>query len=90
MTPADFDSARWVIELLLLAGATVMWFLVRKLIADLAALEKQVSDHKLHVAENFSTKTDLAKAIEAFNRSIEAVIAKLDRIEDKLDKKADK
>ena len=56
------------------------------------AIKEQRKDfdaHRLHVAEHYVTSDVLQKAIDAFNRSIDAVFAKLERIENKLDKKAD-
>lgn len=50
----------------------------------------ELGEFKLHCSETFSTKDDLTKAIEQFSRSIDAVFAKLERIEDKLDNKQDK
>lgn len=52
-------------------------------VADLQA-------YKLHASETYITQTDLSKAIENFGKAMEAVFKKLERIEDKLDLKADK
>lgn len=41
--------------------------------------EKDLAEYKLYVAENYLT-----------NKAMDSIIAKLDRIEDKLDKKQDK
>ncbi len=51
---------------------------------------RELAEFKLHCSETYSTKDDLTKAIEQFSRSIDAVFQKLERIEDKLDKKQDK
>jgi septal ring factor EnvC (AmiA/AmiB activator) len=56
--------------------------------ADTSA--RELAEFKLHCSETYSTKDDLTKAIEQFSRSIDAVFAKLERIEDKLDNKQDK
>jgi hypothetical protein len=45
---------------------------------------------KLHCAESFVTSNTLEKALDNLNKTIGAVFAKLERIEDKLDLKADK
>lgn len=68
----------------------VLWFLFRDAKAKADATAKDFADYKVHIAANYVTHTDLAKAIDAFNRSVDAIFAKLERIEDKLDKKADK
>lgn len=46
-------------------------------------IQKHLADHKLHSAETFATKVDVDKG---FDR----VMAKLDSMDEKLDKKADK
>jgi len=55
---------------------------------------KEIADHRLHTAENYTTKNDLAKAFESLNRSLESVItgmnARFDKLDNKLDSKADK
>ena len=90
-----------VVGLLVTPFALVLWWMLRKLVADMRLLERQIADdraayekalseYKLHVSETYSTKNDLAKAMEQLGRAIEAVFAKLERIEDKLDQKADK
>ena len=50
---------------------------------DLNSLSKRLSDHKIHAAEKFATKSDVDKG---FDR----VMRKLENIDDKLDRKADK
>ena len=86
----QYESARIIAEFLVVPFAVVLWWMLRRLVADVRELEKEVSTYKLHVSETYSTKNDLTKAIEQFSRSIDAVFAKLERIEDKLDLKADK
>ncbi len=46
-------------------------------------LDKKIDDHKLHVAEQYTTKVDIRDLKES-------LVSHLVRIEDKLDKKADK
>ena len=70
-------------------GAVAFW-MFRSLVSRVDANEKDLANYKLHVAENFVTSNELGKAIDAFNRSIDAVFAKLERIENKLDTKQDK
>lgn len=50
---------------------------------DHDVLSKRLSDHKIHAAENFATKQDVR---DGFDR----VMNKLDNMDDKLDRKADK
>lgn len=105
MDSPSIEVIRLVIELvvglLVTPFALVLWWMLRKLVADVAALEKagqertaahdkNLAEYKLHVSETFSTKNDLGKAMEQLVRSVDAVFNKLERIEDKLDSKADK
>lgn len=57
--------------------------LIRGLESNQAVLAKSISDHKIHAAETFATKTDVR---DGFDR----LMTKLDKIDDKLDTKADK
>lgn len=50
----------------------------------------ELAEFKLHCSLTYGTKDDMAKAMQHIDKAIEAVFAKLDRIEDKLDKKVDK
>lgn len=75
-----------------IAGAfcSVLWFNFRLLLAKADATAADLAAHKIHIAERYVTRNDLTKAVEAFNRSVDAIVTKLVRIEDKLDKKQDK
>jgi hypothetical protein len=86
----DWQNFRWVLDILLVIVGTVMWFLMRKLIADVEALGKALDAYKLHVAENYVTQPAMTKAFEAITSHLAEVFRKLERIDDKLDKKADK
>lgn len=57
------------------------------------AIQRRADDlaaFKLHCAETFVTSSALEKAIDRFSESINAVFKKLERIDEKLDGKADK
>lgn len=90
----NFESIRFVIELVVSLLVTplglVLWWNFRTLKVQADKTKDDLAAYKLHAAETYSTKNDLSKAIEQFSRSIDAVFAKLERIEDKLDLKADK
>lgn len=86
----EFETIRVIVELLIAALATVLWWNFRTLKAELReevlareAVNKDLQKHMLHVAETYATNSDLKGFIEA-------VFKKLDRIEDKIDQKADK
>jgi len=75
----------------------ILWWNFKALKADVVANAKSILElnadlqaYKLHVSESYVTQTDLSKAIDNFGKALEAVFKKLERIEDKLDMKADK
>lgn len=53
-----------VIGLILIPFATVMWFLMRKLISDVTKLEKALADLNLHMALHYVIKTDFNQSME--------------------------
>ena len=82
-------------------AGSVVWYLFnnlstsskedsRKNSAEIAELQKELAAHKLYVAEHYVTSNELSKAIETLSKAIDAVFLKLDRIDGKLDGKADK
>lgn len=85
----DFETARYafslMIALVLVPFATVMWFLMRKMLADQIKLETALMDHKLDVASNYIRRPEFDKAVmdqkDDFNRAVDAIFKKLDRIE---------
>lgn len=84
----DFETIRFVLEIIVGCFVTplavILWWMLRKLVADVRDLEKALADYKLHASETYSTKVDLGKSFDQLSRSIEAVFAKLDKIDDKL------
>jgi len=62
----------------------------RSLVARVDANEKALSEFKLEAAKTFVTSSALEKAIDRLSDSINAVFKKLERIDEKLDGKADK
>jgi hypothetical protein len=68
----------------------VLWWLFRTLHARVEKAECALSDFKLDCARTYVTSNALEKALDNLNRTISAVFDKLERIEDKLDKKVDK
>ena len=89
------------IILVLTGCGVVIWYLYRRTQVDIHSLNKrldqtrtefskEMADYRLHVAESYVTNNELSKAIEAVHRSIDAVFELLHRIDDKIDRKADK
>jgi hypothetical protein len=72
------------------AAAAVLWWLFRSIHAKADANERALADFKLHCAETYVTANNFEKALQGLTETFKAVFAKLDRIEDKLDGKADK
>jgi uncharacterized coiled-coil DUF342 family protein len=50
----------------------------------------ELATYKLHVAECYVTSNELTKAIDALNETIKGVFSRFDRLDLKLDNKADK
>lgn len=86
----DFENIRLVVEI---GGGALFTFIswtLKKAINDLREVEKSLAEFKLHVAENYVTQNGLEKVIEQFTRSNEAIMRQLERMDNKLDGKADK
>ncbi|HDR9003066.1 hypothetical protein [Burkholderia vietnamiensis] len=79
-----------LIALALPATGGVLWWLLRGAHTKAEATAQELANFKLHVAENYVTSNTLQKALDGLTDTIKAVFAKLERIEDKLDGKADK
>jgi hypothetical protein len=78
--------------LILAAGGcgVVLWWLFRMLHARVAAAEKKQAEFELYCAKNHVTNDSMRNTFETLSDAIKAVFSKLERIEDKLDGKADK
>jgi hypothetical protein len=72
------------------AIGTVAFWMFRSLVARVDANEKELAEFKLEAAKTFVTSGALEKAIDRLSESINAVFKKLERIDEKLDGKADK
>lgn len=86
----DIETLRMVVEFLAVPFAGLFFWNFKVLKAELReeiiareGLNRDLQDYKLHVAETYASNSDLHKFVEA-------VFNKLERIEDKIDKKADK
>jgi hypothetical protein len=72
-----------LLNLMAIAFTKVLWSNFQEAKRQGERTARELAEFKLHCSESYSTKDDLAKAFDA-------VLVKLDRIEDKLDKKQDK
>jgi len=86
----DIETLRMVVEFLAVPFAGLFFWNFRTLRSELRDIgdehretDKDLQAYKLHVAEHYATSSDMKTLIEA-------VFKKLDRIEEKLDGKADK
>lgn len=86
----DVESLRLVAELVGVPIFGLIAWTLKKAISDLREMEKALADFKLHVAEHYVTQNGLEKVIEQFTRSNEAIMRQLERMDNKLDGKADK
>ena len=83
-------GALGLINVMAVGVTKVLWSNFQDVKRRSEASVRELSEFKLHCSETYSTKDDLAKAFEHLGKAIDAVFAKLERIEDKLDKKVDK
>lgn len=72
-----------IADVLILPFGTILWFIIRRAIEDISLLERNLAEYKTHVAEHYVTDND-------FKSMSSALFQKLDRIEEKIDRKADK
>lgn len=86
----DMETIRVVAELVGIPVFGAIGWALKRAVGDLRELEKAMAEYKLHVAENYVTKNSLEKVIEQFTRSNEAIMRQLERMDDKLDSKADR
>lgn len=96
----DLETTRLTIEvvmaMLITPFAIVMWFLLRKLISDMAVLEKSMAEIQLQTAMKYVQKEDFVKALDSqkqdfikalenqkedFKGLFDAVFKKLDSME---------
>lgn len=86
----DAETIRLVAELVGIPVFGVIGWALKRAVGDLRELERTMSEYKLHVAENYVNKNSLEKVMEQFTRSNEAIMRQLERMDDKLDSKADR
>jgi hypothetical protein len=89
----DVETLRFVANLVVVLLVTplgfVLWYLMRRT-ADLAAQNtRELDAFKLHSSETYATKADLVAANVRVERALEHLFEKLDRMDDKLDRRTD-
>lgn len=97
----DYSTVAGVGGAVATGAAAVFGWLAKRSIAQMdqklkehdEALQKRADElaaYKLHVAEHYVTTNELSKAIDALNETIKGVFQRFDRLDSKLDSKADK
>ena len=83
-----------VLQVLLSGFTFVLWTNFNEVKALANKSSKDLMDQRIHIAENYTTKTDLAKTMETLQRSMETLSTSMahrfDKLDNKLDSKADK
>lgn len=74
----------WIVQGVLTAFAAVLWYLYKEIKKKLDHVQEDFLKYQTHVAENFITQPQLARAIEALNKTIESVASGVSRIEERL------
>lgn len=76
------------------AFCVILWSILNNIRTKADKTSDDLATYKVHVAETYASSAELREALAAINRSFEAysskLDARLDRIESKIDKKADK
>jgi len=97
----DFQTLNAWMVLCVTALVGLGWWLFRTLHAKVDQTDRnanlavdmvkdQLSKHELYCAQNYVTNPALTASIETINRAVDAIFKKLERIDEKLDRKADK
>ena len=86
----DLDVFIWAVGVVLTVGVPITGWIFNMIFSKLEkqinnhdALESRFESHRLHAAENFATKMEVRDMTDR-------VLSKLDKIDEKLDKKMDK
>lgn len=70
-----------VIVALLTALATVYWFLIKSLVFDMSTMKKDLSDHKLAVAETYAKSQDVKSLTDAMLARFDIVQSSLSKVD---------
>jgi len=86
----ELEALKYVLGLLQLV--VTGWCVV--MYNDLKSCKQDLAAHRLHMAENYTTKSESTRAYDSLSRSLEALMAtvnsRFDKIDSKLDQKMDK
>lgn len=77
----------WGVHAVLGGFATVLWFMFKDIKRKCETTNTEFLNYKTHVAEQYVPKSQLDKTMEGVNRSLDALLATVSRIEERLYKK---
>jgi hypothetical protein len=90
----DYNALLWVLQALIGGFCAVLWMLFNETRKRADKANEDLSQYKIFVAERYTTAEELKQAVDSINKAFESYASKLDirldRIEAKLDRKADK
>ena len=83
-----------VIQLIITGSAVVLWSLFNEMRANMKELDEEFNDYRVEVAKQYVSRDEFKEAISAIKEALDTYSsrwdARFDRIEQKLDNKADK
>jgi len=79
-----------VFQVLGLGFCRLLWINFQEVKKQAVDANNALADHKSYCAQKYSTKDELAKAVEDVSKSLDRMSGMLDKIDSKLDNKQDK
>lgn len=80
----------FVVQVLLTGFFRLLWINFQDVKKQAVEAHNALTKHELYCAQNYSTKDELAKAVEDVSKSLDRMSGMLDKIDSKLDNKQDK
>lgn len=81
----EMEALKYVLGLLQLA--VTGWCVV--IFNDVKAAKSEIAAHRLHTAENYTTKSESTRAYDTLNRTLESLVSTVNHRFDKMDSKLD-
>ncbi len=86
----EWEVVKWlvgIIELFVMGWVTILY-------TDVKKAKEDISSHRLHIAENYTTKSESTRAYDTLSKNLESLLAvmtsRFDKMDSKLDSKMDK
>lgn len=93
----EMEALKWalgILQVLVTAWCVHIYTQLGKAQEHANKLATDLSEHKLHTAETYMTKTELSRAFDSINRTLETLATtmnqRFDKMDEKLDRKADR